>query len=235
MNGVMAIYWKEIQNYFRSPIAYFVVAVFLVGTGYFFNYNIFMTGLATMDETFQNMGILLVVTTPVITMRLFSAEMSAGTMELLDTLPLSAWQIVLGKFMGALSLLLLIMLGTLVDLVPLYLYGEPETTTIVSGYVGFFLLGACCLAIGQLFSALTQNQIIAALITVTVLLGLWFIGNLQSFQSSYLLHALFRNLSFSGHYGEFIRGLIRSEAVAFYLLASGTALTLNVGYLEWRR
>ena len=89
--------------------------------------------------------------------------------------------------------------------------------------------------VGQLFSALTENQIVAALITVGVLLAFWFVGNLQSFQSSYFLHAMFRYLSFSAHFGEFIRGLVRSEAVTFYLLVCAVALTLNATYLEWRR
>src|SRR5689334_4043605 len=88
MNGMLTIYNKELQTYFRSPIAYFVVAVFLLGTGYFFLYNIFMTGIGTMDETFQNMGVLLLTLIPVITMRLFSGEYTGKTMELLMTLPL---------------------------------------------------------------------------------------------------------------------------------------------------
>ena len=88
MSGTLAVYQKELSTYFRSPIAYFVVAVFLVGTGYFFTYNIFLTGNATMAETFQNMGILLLLVIPVVSMRLFSAEYGAGTMELLQTLPL---------------------------------------------------------------------------------------------------------------------------------------------------
>lgn len=125
--------------------------------------------------------------------------------------------------------------GTLVDLIPLYLFGAPDTSTIISGYLGFVLLGMACLAVGQLFSALTENQIVAALVTVSVLLAFWFIGNLHTFQSSYTLHALFRYLSFSAHFGDFIRGLVRSEAVVFYLVVSACGLTLNAGYLEWRR
>ncbi len=101
MNGALAVFHKEMWHYFRSPIAYFVVAVFLVGTGYFFTYNIFFTGVATMASTFQNMGILLLVVLPVVSMRLFSGEYSAGTMELLQTLPLKSWEVVLGKFFGA--------------------------------------------------------------------------------------------------------------------------------------
>ncbi len=235
MNGVLAIYQKELATYFRSPIAYFVVAVFLLGTGYFFIYNIFLTGVGTMDETFQNMGILLLTLMPVMTMRLFSGEYSGRTMELLMTLPLKPWQIVLGKFLGAVTMLLLMTAATGINLIPLYLYGTPETSTILSGYLGFVLLGATCLAVGQFFSALTQNQIVAALITIPVLLGFWFIGHVQAFQASPVLRELFGYLSFALHFGDFIRGLVRSEAVAFYLVVSAIALTLNTSYLKWQR
>lgn len=235
MNGVLAVYKKELLTYFRSPIAYFVVAVFLVGTGYFFTYNIFLSGSASMDETFRNMGILLLTVIPLVSMRLFSAEYSGRTMELLMTLPLKTWEIVLGKFLGALTILLLMTAGTLIDLVPLYLFGNPQTTTIVAGYIGFILLGMASIAVGQFFSALTQNQIVAALITVPVLLSFWFIGHLQNFQASYALRSLFGYLSFALHFADFVQGLIRSEAVLFYLIVSAIALTLNTSYLQWRR
>jgi ABC-2 type transport system permease protein len=235
MNGVGAIYIKEIITYFRSPIAYFVIAVFLLGTGYFFIYNIFLTGIGTMNETFQNMGILLLTVIPVITMRLFPGEYTGRTMELLMTLPLKPWQIVIGKYLGAMTIFLLMTLATGINLIPLYLYGNPETSTILSGYAGFVLLGMACIAVGQFFSVLTQNQIVAALIAVPVLLGFWFIGHLQGFQASPALRELFGYLSFSLHFGDFIRGLVRSEAVTFYLVIGAIALTLNTTYLQWRR
>ena len=235
MNRVMALYEKELFTYFRSPIAYFVVSVFLLGTGYFFIYEVFLTGTASMNEPFKNMGVLLLIVCPIITMRLFSGEYTGRTMELLSTLPLRPWQIVLGKFLGAVTILALMSLGTTINLIPLYLYGNPETTNIVSGYVGFLLLGMGCLAIGQFFSALTRNQVIAALITFPVLLGFWFIGHLYSFQSAVILQKLFGYLSFSLHFGDFVAGLIRSEAVVFYLAVTAIALTLNASYLQWRR
>jgi ABC-2 type transport system permease protein len=235
VSGTLAVYQKELATYFRSPIAYFVIAVFMMGTGYFFLYNIFLTGDATMGETFRNMGVLLLLVIPALSMRLFAAEHSAGTMELLLTLPLKPWQVVLGKYLGAVTILLLMTGATLIDLVPLYLFGRPETTTILSGYVGFVLLGMACLAVGQFFSALTQNQIIAALLTVPVLLGFWFVGHLQSFQTSYALRGLLGYLSFSLHFDAFVQGLVRSEAVTFYLVVCGIALTLNASYLQWRR
>ena len=235
MSGALAVYQKELSSYFRSPIAYYVVAVFLLGTGYFFLYNIFLTGETTMAGTFQNMGMLLLTLAPVISMRLFSAEYTAGTAELLLTLPLRPWQIVLGKYLGAVTMLLSITAGTLIDLVPLYLFGTPETTTILAGYLGFVLLGMACLAVGQFFSTLTHNQIVAALITAAVLLGFWFVGHLQSFQRSDALRSLFGYLSFSHHFTDFIQGLVRTEAVTFYLVVSAIALTLSASFLAGRR
>ena len=235
MNGVTAILSKELITYFRSPIAYFLVAVFLLITGLFFIQNVFLTGSATYDVTFQNMGIMILIVVPAITMRLFSGEHNGGTMELLMTLPLSPWEIVVGKFLGAVAILLVMTLATMVNLVPLYLYGNPETTTILSGYLGFLLLGMACLAIGQFFSALTQNQIIAALATLPVLLSFWFVGKMQTFQTSSFLRSLSEYLSFSAHYADFIRGLVRSEAIVFYLVVSAVALILTTGYLQGRR
>ena len=233
--GLKAVYDKEMLTYFRSSIAYFVIAVFLLGTGFFFVYNIFLTGVGTMDQTFQNMGILLIMLVPVLTMRLFSGEYSGRTMELLMTLPLRGWQIVMGKYLGAVSMLVLMTATSCINLIPLYLYGTPQSSNILAGYIGFILLGMACIAIGQLFSALTENQIVAALITIPVLLAFWFVGHMQSIQSSVLLRDLFSHLSFAQHFADFIQGLIRSEAVAFSLVVSAIALTLNTSYLQWRR
>ncbi len=235
MSGTLAVYQKELASYFRSPIAYYVVAVYLLGAGYFFLYNIFLTGETAMAGTFQNMGILLITLAPLISMRLFAAEFSAGTAELLLTLPLGSWQIVLGKYLGAVTILLLIATGTLVYLIPLYLFGTPETLTILSGYIGFVLLGMACLAIGEFFSALTHNQIVAALLTAAVLLAFWFVGHLQSFQASYAMRSLFGYLSFALHFADFIQGLLRTEGVTFFLVVSGVALTFSASYLQWRR
>ena len=235
MSGMFALYRKELAGYFRSPIAYYVVAVFLLGTGYFFLYNIFLTGEAGMAGTFQNMGLLLLTLAPVISMRLIASEYGAGTAELLLTLPLTPWQIVTAKFLGAVTILLAITVGTLVDLVPLYLFGAPETTTILSGYVGFVLLGMACLGVGLLCSTLTHNQIVAAVLTAAVLLAFWFVGHLETFQRSPALRDLVAYLSFAQHFGDFIRGLVRTEGVAYFLIVSAIALTLSASVLQWRR
>lgn len=235
MSRTLALLHKELLVGFRSPIAYFVLAVFLLGVGYFFTYNIFLTGDATMDETFRNMGILLVVLLPMVSMRTFAAEYGARTMELLASLPLRAWEVVLGKYLGMVAMLALMAAGSTINLVPLYLFGNPETGTIVAGYLGFLLLGMACLAVGQLLSALTENQVVAALATLCVLLALWFVGYLQSFQQAGELRSLLRHLSFSLHYANFIQGLVRTDSIAYYLAVCAIALTLNASYLRWRR
>jgi ABC-2 type transport system permease protein len=168
-------------------------------------------------------------------MRLFSAEYNARTMELLMTLPLPTWQVVVGKYLGAVSIFLLMTFATCINLVPLYLFGSPQTLNIISGYLGFVLLGMTCIAIGQFFSALTENQIVAALITIPVLLGFWFVGHLQQLMSSLLLRDLVTHLSFALHFADFIRGLLRSEGIAFFAAVIACALTLNTGYLQLRR
>jgi ABC-2 type transport system permease protein len=235
MNNVLAVFGKELRHYFRSPIAYFVIAVFLVGTGYFFAYDILFTGVASMAETFASMGILLLLVSPAVSMRIFAAEYRAGTMELLLTLPLKTWEIVLGKYLGAVTMLLAMTAATGIDVVPLYLFGQPETSTILSGYLGFVLLGMAFLAIGQMFSAFTENQIVAALVTLAVLLAFWFIGNAEAYQQSDVLQAAVSYLSFSNHYREFVRGLLRTESVAFFVILTAGALFVNARYLEWGR
>src|SRR4029453_4194456 len=92
-----------------------------------------------------------------------------------SALPLRPRDIVLGKYLGAIAILLLLTLGTMINLVPPSLFGPPEPPPILSGYIGFLLVGMACVAVGQLFSALTQNQIVAALATICVLLGFWFV------------------------------------------------------------
>jgi ABC-2 type transport system permease protein len=235
MSNVLTVFGKELRQYFRSSIAYFIIAAFMAGTGYFFAYDILFTGVASMAETFASMGILLLLVSPAISMRIFAAEFRAGTMELLLTLPLRPWEIVLGKFLGAATMLAAMTAATGVDVIPLYMFGTPETSTILCGYLGFLLLGLSFLAIGQMFSAFTENQIVAALVTLAVLLALWFIGNAQAFQQSGLIRGAVTYLSFSNHYREFVRGVLRTESVAFFLILITGALFINARYLEWRR
>src|SRR5262249_56251981 len=122
-----------------------------------------------------------------------------------------------------------------IDLVPLAAFGAPETMTIASGYLGFVLLGCACLAVGQLASALTRNQIVAALLTAGALLAFWLVGHLQAFQTSPTMRSLTVSLSFALHFVDFIQGLVRTQAIAFYVTVAAIALPLNASSLQWQR
>ncbi len=222
-------------TYFRSPIAYFLISSFLLGTGYFFIYNVFSSGTATMDLTFRDMAFLLMILVPVLTMRIFSGEYSGRTMELLIALPINTWQIVLGKYLAAVTILVIMTVATFVNLIPMFLYGNPHLVNIICGYIGFILLGMASISIGLFFSALTQNQIVAALITLPTLLGFWWVGHLQNMQSNSFMQDFLGYIAFSLHYSELIRGLLRSEAVIYYLLVAATSIILTISYIKWRR
>ena len=225
MSGTLAVYRKELASYFRSPIAYFVVAVFLLGTGYFFLYNVFLTGEPRMAGTFQNMGMLL-------------ADAGAGRLHA----PARR-----GARRGHRRAAADATAHAVADRgrqVPGRgddLAGDrrrhpastwcrstcsatPETTTIVAGYLGFVLLGMACLAIGLLFSALTHNQIVAALLTAAVLLALLVRRPPADVPAlAGRCGALVGYLSFALHFADFIQGLVRTEAVAFFLIVSAVA------------
>lgn len=235
LNKILVIYQKEMISYFKSPIAYFLLSVFLIGTGYFFLYNIFMTGTAEMDTTLQNMGILFIVLAPVLTMRIFSNEYSTKTIEILLTLPISVFEIVIGKFFAIYSLFLIMTFASMINLIPMFLYGNPDVKNIISGYLGFILLGLAAISMGQFFSSLTKNQIIAALMTFVTLLGVWMIEHIQIFQNEYFLKELVGILSFSNKYGDFITGLIRTDSIFFFIITSIIFLNLNVFVLRWNR
>jgi len=234
MKNTLAIFEKEIQSYFTSPIAYIVLAVFWLVSGYFFSFTLFYTNVGSMATTFHNISIILILLAPVITMRLFSEEKKSGTLELLLTLPVKSYEIVLGKFLAATALYLIMIAGTLIYLVPLFLYGDPDSGPIVSGYIGAILLGLSFLSIGILTSTLSKNQIIAAVLSLLIILILWFIDYVASFQSRNL-EELIAYFSISHHYTDFLRGIINTKSALYYLTITFLGLFFTEKSLELKR
>ena len=235
MTRFAAILRKELTEYFATPIAYAVMIVFWMVSGYFFSFNLFFVNTVTMVTAFHNMSILLILVAPLITMRVFSEEAKTGTLELLLTLPLSAAQIVLAKFLASLLVMLLMLAGTATAIVPLLLYGEPDLGPIVGGYLGIALLGTAFLAIGVLVSSLGRNQIVSALVTWAVIVLLWFVDYAAGLRIDYTLTRLVTHLSFSIHYVDLIRGVLNSTTIVYFASITAAALTLTILSLQWRR
>jgi ABC-2 type transport system permease protein len=173
---------------------------------------------------------------PLITMRAYAEEKRSGTIELLMTSPITDFQIVIGKFLGAMSLYGAMLGVTLIHIALLFAYGNPEWKPILTGYLGLVLLGGCFVSVGLFFSSLTKNQIVAGMFTFVVLLLLWVIGWIGNF-SGPTVERLTGYLSLTSHVDDFLRGVIDSQHVVYYLsfITFGLFLTAKaVDSERWR-
>jgi ABC-2 type transport system permease protein len=233
MRRFLVLWIKEEKALFSSPIAYVLIAVFLLIMGYSFTLALFISHSMTLVHLFFQMFVLLLLTVPIITMRLVAEERKLRTIEILLTSPATETQVVLAKFAASMSLILLMLLLSGAYALVLGLYGDPDWGPIFSGYLGLVLLGAALVGVGLLTSTLTSNQIIAALLSLSTFLLLWIID-----EYGYLLpdpfDSLVVNLSLSVHFKPFATGSMYLSDVAFYLSAAMLSLFLSVRALVWR-
>ncbi len=235
LRNVATIAGRELYSLFASPIAYLVIAFFLVMNGYLFSVILISSRQASMTSAFSDMAIVLIFVAPAITMRLLSEEQRNGTIELLLTSPLRESELVLGKWLGALGLYAVRLVLTLPY--PLFLakYGQPDPGAMFGGYVGILLLGGVCLAIGLLISSWTQNQIVALAGTIAILLVLWLLqGAGQSFATG-AVGSLVSYIALSPHFDSFTSGAIQLKDLVYYASLILIALFLAVRSVETRR
>jgi ABC-2 type transport system permease protein len=234
VRNIWAIARRELQSYFVSPVAYVVSALFLLISGFLFSLILGVSNEASMRPLFGNFAVIFLFIVPALTMRLLAEEQRTGTMELMLTAPVRDSELVLGKFLGVLLLLLIMLAITLVYPGILVLAGNPDRGPILAGYLGVILQAAALLSIGLLASSLTQNQIIAALLTFVVLLILWLADALGNFTQG-RIGDLFRFLSITKHFDEFPRGVIDSRDILYFLSVTGAALFFTVQSVTARR
>jgi ABC-2 type transport system permease protein len=234
VRNIWAIARRELQSYFVSPVAYVVSALFLLISGFLFSLILGISNEASMRPLFGNFAVIFLFIVPALTMRLLAEEQRTGTMELMLTAPVRDSELVLGKFLGVLLLLLIMLAITLVYPGILVLAGNPDRGPILAGYLGVILQAAALLSIGLLASSLTQNQIIAALLTFVVLLILWLADALGNFTQG-RIGDLFRFLSITKHFDEFPRGVIDSRDILYFLSVTAAALFFTVQSVTARR
>ncbi|MFN0074336.1 MAG: ABC transporter permease [Chloroflexota bacterium] len=234
MNSVLAIAQRELKSYFASPVAYVVTGLFLVMSGYLFSAILVQSQEASMRFIMQNLSVIFLFIMPFLTMRLLADEQRTGTIEILLTNPVRDHEVVLGKFLGATVFFTVMLLFTLYYPFLLFTYGNPDRGPILSGYLGLFLQGMAFLAVGLFASSLTQNQIIAAVLTFTVLLVLW----LAEAASNILgapMKDIFRYLSVTSHFQDFPRGIIDTAHIVYFLSLVVGSLFLATLSLQTRR
>ncbi|MCP4716875.1 MAG: ABC transporter permease subunit [Deltaproteobacteria bacterium] len=240
--NLLAIFKRELVSYFTSLIAYVVIAVFLIISGFFFWSNLAMfvmwvgsdIKLGLWQYTFHDMRLIMLLLIPLLTMRLFSEEKKLGTIELLFTNPISDFEIVMGKYLACLSIFVLMLLLTLLYPVLLEIVFSVDIGPLIAGYLGMFLLGASFMACGIFISSLTENQVVAAMTSFGVLLLLWFIDwneGIAGEKAVELLH----QISFFEHFFNFPRGVIDMADVIYYLSVISFFLFLTLRSLESRK
>jgi ABC-2 type transport system permease protein len=173
---------------------------------------------------------------PLITMRTYSEEKRSGTIELLLTSPLTDFQIIMGKFLGAMALYAAMLGVTLIHVGLLFGLGNPEPLPILTSYLGMLLMGGCFISVGLLISSMTRNQIVAGMVTFVVFLMLWIINWVAMFMGP-TAQAVLNYLSFTDHLTDFMRGVIDTKHVVYYVsfIAFGLFLTArSVDTERWR-
>lgn len=254
MSNVLAIARKELRSYFASPIAYIVIGFFVLLYGYFY-YAILayfvrqsmqmsqfgMGGPQAMNlnqqmirPLMQNVTVLLLFVLPMITMRTYSEEKRSGTIELLLTSPLTDFQIIMGKFLGALGLYAIMLAVTWIHIGILFAYGHPELKPILTAYLGLLLMGGCFISVGLLISSLTKNQIVAVMVTFSVFLFLWVINWIGSF-SGPTIEKVTDYLSIIEHFDDFGKGVIDTTHLVYYLSFMIFGLFLTAKSVESER
>ncbi len=234
MQNVMAICKREFSSYFNSPIAYLVVTVYLVLSGALFFSTLFIEGQADMRQFFGLAPLLFFIITPFLTMRLLAEERAQGTLELLLTMPITDWEVVLGKFLASVGLVSVLLFLTLAFPISVAEIGPLDKGATVAAYIGMLLMCATYAAIGLMSSSFTKNQIVAALIALFIGFGLFIIGQMVQLMPSWLapfcnaisIHTRFQNIA---------RGVIDTRDVVYYLSMIFGCLLVAQTTLESRR
>lgn len=263
LRSVCAILTKELKHYFYSPIAYVVMMLFLTLSGYFFYAGMvrfseqykYVKGMMQMYQNpdmlarlnlnqmviapaLFNMVFIFLFMLPLVMMRTFAEEKSRKTDELLRTSPITGGELIAGKFLGSLAFVGILLLPTLVYQVLLFalLPSPPEVWPVVTGYLGVLLFVCAGISIGLFASALSENQIIGAVITFVILLFMFIINFVQMTEGS-MLYSVVKYLSVGEHIRNFLQGLLDTKDVVYFLSITVVFLTLTKRSLEvegWR-
>jgi ABC-2 type transport system permease protein len=216
MRQALLIFNKEFKDYFLSPIAYIVIAVFLLVTGWLFFSTFFGYGQADLRRFFNLLPLIFALVVPVITMRLFSEELNVGSYEILLTLPVTFQDIIIGKFMAGVAFVGAILLPTLAYPICVSFLGDLDWGVVIGSYIGSLLLGAAFTAIGLFASSLTRNQIIACIMGMAICAIMAIIDKMLFFFPQSILDVV-AYLSASIHFDNIARGIVDSRDVLYFL------------------
>ena len=232
---MQAILKREFRAYFQSPLGYvFFSAMYFFSGYYFFTYNLY-GNTTNMGKLYELLFPVVLFLVPVLTMRLMSEEKRSGTDQLLLTAPISRAAIVLGKYGAAVSVFLIAISATMIQAVVMSFFAAPDWPVILGNFIGLLLLGTTLIAICMFLSALTESQLIAAILGFVVSLFVMLVDALALVVNSSFLQAFFRGLSFDDRYTSFTLGILELPNVVFFLSISFLFVAFTVITLDKER
>jgi ABC-2 type transport system permease protein len=235
LRTILTIFRRELRSYFNSPVAYVVIVVFLAIVGWFFSSNLFLMNVASMRVVFELVPLVFLFFIPAITMRLLAEEQKTGTLELLTTRPVRDSEIVLGKFLAAWVLVAITLLPTMLYVIVLAFLGPLDIGPAVSGYLGLLLMAAVYVGIGLFASSLTENQIVAFIVSFLVILALFLLNKVLIYVPEGLA-STFEFLGIDYHFSNIARGVIDSRDLIYFASLIGFSLLLaamSLGRRKW--
>ena len=234
MNRTFAIAERELKTYFVSTIAWIVAAAFLLICGFLFSAILLTTNEASLRYLISNLSVIFLFIAPFLTMRLLAEENRLGTVELLLTNPVRDAEVVLGKFLGVMGFVVVMLLFTLYYPALLFIFGSPDLGPILAGYLGVLLQAAAFVAIGLAISSMTQNQIVAAFLSFAILLIMWLSDSMSNYLGKPLGDVL-KYVSVTSHFQDFSRGVVDSSHIIYFVSVAVAALFVTYLSLQTRR
>jgi ABC-2 type transport system permease protein len=234
MGNTLTIFRRELGSYFNSPIAYIVITVFLLISGYLYFSQVFLVGEATLRDFFGITPLIFIFFGPAVTMRLLAEEKRTGTLEVLVTMPVTDWHVVLGKFFAALAVIMVAILLTLAYPVTLSSFGDLDWGAVVGGYLGLVLLAGAYVAIGVMTSSWTRDQVVSFIIAFGITFSLYLLGKMVPLMPSGLA-PIVEYMTLDSHFNNIAKGVIDSRDVIYYVSLIGACLFLATQSLDSRR
>ena len=234
MSGALTVFRKELRGFFFSPIAYIVITTFLLLSGWFFFSTFFLYNQAELRNFFSQLPIIFAFIVPAVTMRLFSEELNSGSFELLSTLPVTDFGIVMGKFLAALTFIALMLLPTIAYAFSAALLGDLDWGPVFGGYFGALLLAGAYAGIGLLASSLTKNQIVAFIVGMAICFMLTIFDRMLFFVPESVL-PVFAYLGSTTHFQNISRGIIDTRDLLYFLSIMFLALYATTFVLKEKR
>lgn len=235
MLNIKIIYLREIRAFFNSPMAYIFLVIFAIVNGYFFTNTFFLYGQSDMRALFNIVPLVYLFFIPAVSMGLIAQEKNMGTMETIATLPLETYEFVLGKFLAALSLILLGLLATTVHVVTLIKVGSNVDYGVVfTGYLGLALVGAMYTSIGTFSSSITDNPVVAFIVGLFIILVFFLMDKMLMFIPG-SLSGLIQSLAVDFHLSNIFRGVVDSRNLIYFASMISFFLFITVQSINFRK